>query len=142
MSGRGENMIKKLIGFTEELIAEIDRFSEEENQKSFTDSVRILIEKGLECHKAHLAMECDKVPNILSAMPDDAMPKDDDFLKKIEDLEKEVKRLSWWTSDDNTHRMTVLEEAVAEIEKRLNVVVGVSKHFKGHLDNRSIHLQD
>jgi hypothetical protein len=125
-------MIKKLIGFTEELIAEIDKFSAAENQKSFTDSVRILIEKGLECHKSEFS------DDDISNMPE----QNDDLIKKIEDLEKEVKRLSWWTSDDNTHRMTVLEGTVAEIEKRLNVVVGVSKHFKGHLDNRSIHLQD
>ena len=129
-------MKKKLIGFTEELVAEIEAFSAEKNHnKSFTDSVRTLIEFGLK----YVDEKYIEKPQPETA--EDSGDKED-LITHVKNLEREVKKLSWWTSDDNTSRMGDLEVEVKDLTKKLNVIIAASKHFKGHLKDRSIHLQD
>jgi hypothetical protein len=119
-------MKKKLIGFDEELVTTIDKYAEKTN-KTFTEAVRQLILLGL---------------NTLETTEEEQEEQDIDIIKKVKDLEKKIADMSWWDSDDIQSRLGNLELSVAEIEKKLNVVVGASKHFKGHLNNREIHLQD
>ena len=64
---------------------------------------------------------------------------DDDRINKIEE---QVEKLSWWTSDDNTSRMGNIELKLEELEKNINVLTKVSKLFKAHIATNDIHLQD
>ena len=89
-------MQKKLIGFDEELIKQIEDYS---GDKTFTEAVRSLVVLGLE-----------------SIIPPEQEQEQGDAI----DLITRVKNL----------------------EEKVNILVSVSKNFKGHLDNREIHLQD
>jgi len=87
-------MQKKLIGFDEELIKQIEDYS---GDKTFTEAVRSLVVLGLE-----------------SIIPPEQEQGDAiDLITRVKNLEEKV-----------------------------NILVSVSKNFKGHLDNREIHLQD
>lgn len=61
------------------------------------------------------------------------------LIDKVANLEKNY---SWFQADDTQSKVGNLEHQVAELEKKINVLTSVSKLFKGHLKDRSIHLQD
>lgn len=115
-------MEKKLIAFTDEQLEKINEYSEK-YKKTFTESVRRLIEYALK----NLIDDEESVS---------------DISERILAVEEEVKKLSWWTSDDNTSRMGNLEVEIEEMKKNINVLTAAMKLFKGHLKDRSIHLQD
>lgn len=119
-------MEKKLISFTEEQMEQINKYSEMYS-KTFTESVRILVDEGLK-------QILDNGESITLVY--------DGVAEKIAEMEGEIKKLSWWTCDDNTSRLGNMEVRLEEIQKQLNVVLAASKLFKGHLKDRSIHLQD
>ena len=116
---------KKLIQFTEEQLEKIQEHSDK-YKKTFTESVRILINNALK--QLDQPEEEESVPDIV-----------DDRLAALEEA---VEKLSWWTSDDNTSRLGNLETHVSEMQKSVNVLTAAMKLFKGHLKDRSIHLQD
>lgn len=98
-------MEKKLIAFDDELFGRINEFSER-YKKTFTESVRILIQLGLKTHYNG----------------------SEQFTNSM-DLEiKKIKK-----------ELDILTE---NIEKKINILSAASKLFKGHVENRSIHLQD
>lgn len=116
---------KKLIAFDDEQIEKINEFSEK-FKKSFTESVRILVDSGLK-----------------SYAPEDSITiVHDGLAEKLAELEEKIEKLSWWTSDDNTSRMGNIETELEEMNKHINVLTAASKLFRGHISNRSIHLQD
>jgi uncharacterized protein HemX len=104
---------KKLISFTD------DKY-----KKTFTESVRILIDNALKQLNQPEQVDSDGV------------------FERVAALEEEVKKLSWWTCDDNTSRMGNIEVELKNMQKSINVLTAASKLFKGHLKDRSIHLQD
>lgn len=97
-------MQKKLIGFDEELIKQIEDYS---GDKSFTEAVRSLVILGLESIVSSPEQE----------QGDSNSP---DMITRVKNLEQEI----------------------IDLDKKVNIVVSVSKHLKGHLNNREIHLQD
>jgi tetrahydromethanopterin S-methyltransferase subunit G len=126
-------MQKKLIGFNETLLEKIEKYSQEK-EITFTEAVRQLIELGLK------AEEPIDVPDEVRS--EGEMP---DIETRIADLEKKIIDFSWWNADDFQSRLGNAELAIKElqeIEKKVNILVGVSKNFKGHIENREIHLQD
>jgi hypothetical protein len=119
---------KKLISFTDDQMAKIGEYSDK-YKKTFTESVRRLIDNGLK--QAFGEPETESVTFV-----------SDGIAEKLQELEEEVKKLSWWTTDDNTSRLGNLETHVGEMQKSLNVLTAAMKLFKMHLKNREIHLQD
>ena len=117
-------MEKKLISFTDEQLEKIKEHSDK-YKKTFTESVRILIDNAL---KQMDQPEVESIPDVV-----------DDRLAALEEA---VEKLSWWTSDDNTSRLGNLETHVSEMQKSVNVLTAAMKLFKKHLSDRSIHLQD
>ena len=115
-------MQKKLISFEDVLLERINEFSEN-YKKSFTEAVRVLIQLGLKTYYNE----------------DESLDGLDIKVKAIED---KMKEMSWWSADEGSSKLHNLEVAVAEIEKKINVLSAASKLFKAHISNRSIHLQD
>ena len=115
-------MEKKLISFTDEQLEKIKEHSDK-YKKTFTESVRILIDIGLR-----------------EAFDESDIP--DEVSERLKALEESVEKLSWWTSDDNTSRLGNLEFQVGEMQKSINVLTAAMKLFKKHVKDRSIHLQD
>jgi len=113
--------MQKLINFTDEQIEQIEEYSNKFNT-NFTESVRRLIELGLKAQQ--------KITE---------NGEEEDLLQK---LHEKVEKLSWWTSDDNTSKLTNLESTMNDVIKKVNILTSLSKKFKGHLDDRDIHLQD
>jgi len=111
---------KKLIGFDNNLLEKIESFATE-NDMTFTNAVRTLIQKGLGIN------------------PNDLDKTDSEVLNELID---KVDKLSWWTTDDNTSRLHNIEVAVEDMEKKINVLTAASKLFKKHLSDNDIHLQD
>lgn len=135
-------MEKKLIAFTEDLLEKIGKFSQA-HDISFTEAVRKLIELGLAQDTS--APESITFYDSLSKKIDELEKKfnlPERIMEKMKFLEKEIEKLSWWTCDDNTSRLGNLEVAHEELLKQLTVLTAASKLFKGHLKDRSIHLQD
>lgn len=116
---------KKLIGFDEDLMQEVEKY-QGEIRESFTGAVRKLIEAGLNAVYASEDTSQESEPNT----PD--MATIDSIERRIAQLEKDF---SWWTADDT-------QSKVSDLENKLNVLTKVSKYFKEHLNNREIHLQD
>jgi hypothetical protein len=117
-------MEKKLIGFTDELIERINAYANS-NNTNFTDAVRSLVELALNSNLEEITNEAGEP-----------------FQAQLNELKEKVEKLSWWTTDDNTSRLGNLEVEVKEMDKKLNIVVAISKKLKGHLNNTEIHLQD
>ncbi len=120
-------MEKKLISFTDEQFEGINNYAEK-YKKTFTEAVRQLVDTGLK--------------SVFEEEPQSITIVSDGMMEKLAELEEEVKKLSWWTSDDNTSRLGNLETHVSEIQKSINVLTAAMKLFKGHIKDRSIHLQD
>jgi hypothetical protein len=118
-------MEKKLIAFSEEMIKDINDWSERYS-KTFTEAVRKLVDIGLKSKDSELD-EYEVKSNIV---------------ERVIALEKEVKQLSWWTADDNTSNLHNLGVTQEEMQKHINVLTAASKLFKKHIANREIHLQD
>jgi len=116
-------LTKKLIGFDDELLEKIQKYSEK-NKVTFTEAVRELINLGL---------------NGLDSIADEGETDLSDITKRIDKLEKDM---SWWNADDNESKVGNLQVQVNEMEKKLNTIVAIAKKLKGHLENREIHLQD
>lgn len=129
-------MQKKLIGFNETLLERIEEYSKKSG-KNFTDSIRKLVTLGLNSLDVPEVGEPDsETPNV-------------DISSLIERLEKLEKDMSWWNADENESKVgnlrldhDNLRKEFDDAAKKLNIVVAVSKKFKGHLENREIHLQD
>lgn len=117
---------KKLIAFTDEQLELIGEYSDK-YKKTFTEAVRILIDNAL---KQEFSNE-ESVTVVY-----------DGVAEKLEELEGEIKKLSWWTCDDNTSRLGNMEVDLENMQKQINVLTAAMKLFKGHLKDRSIHLQD
>lgn len=118
---------KKLIAFTDEQLELIGQHSDK-YKKTFTESVRILIDNAL---KQAFGDESEPEVVVIS-----------DVAERLLALEDGVEKLSWWTSDDNTSRLGNLETHVSEMQKSINVLTAAMKLFKKHLKDREIHLQD
>lgn len=121
-------MQKKLIGFNETLLGKVEEYSQK-NEITFTEAVRQLIEIGL-----------GEQTDVEQGEPDAP-----DLASRVTDLEEKIKQFSWWDADDMQSRLGNAEleiKKIPDIEKKVNVLVGVSKKFKGHLNDREIHLQD
>lgn len=115
------SMTKKLIGFPDELVVQIEQYGESKGL-SFTEAVRSLIILGL---------------------PQDQDQGDaPDFASRISQLEEKIDQMSWWTGDDNMSRMHNAEVKLDELEKKVNTVVAIAKRLKQHIEDREIHLQD
>lgn len=134
-------MIKKLIGFSETLLENVEKYATE-NEKTFSDAVRSLIQMGLNNSNTDNVTEDSETPSRL-----------DNTSNQVEELTRKVDKLTddsgWFKADDTQSRLgnaelniKTLSEMVEEMGKKLNVVVASSKFFKKHIDNRSIHLQD
>lgn len=115
---------KKLINFTDEQLDGINNYAEK-YKKTFTEAVRLLIDASLK------EASDESVTNV-----------SDSVAEKLSELEEEVKKLSWWTCDDNTSRLGNLETHVSEMQKSINVLTAAMKLFKKHVKDREIHLQD
>lgn len=113
--------MQKLINFTDEQIKQIEEFSSKFSI-NFTESVRRLIELGLKAQEK--ITENGEKENLL------------------QELQEKIEKLSWWTCDDNTSKLTDLESTMNDVIKKVNILTALSKKFKGHLEDRSIHLQD
>jgi len=118
-------MKKKLIGFDDELIEKIEKYGDSK-KLTFTDAVRQLIITALD------GVSTETTTYIADNKIDEI----------IEEIAKMKKSAQWFQADDTQHKISVLESAVNKLESTINTLVGVSKHFKGHLENREIHLQD
>jgi sorbitol-specific phosphotransferase system component IIA len=118
---------KKLISFTDEQLEGINNYAES-YKKTFTEAVRLLLNLGL---KQQFGEETETITFV-----------SDGITEKLEELEGEIKKLSWWTSDDNTSRLGNLETHVDEMQKSVTVLTAAMKLFKKHVKDRSIHLQD
>ena len=116
---------KKLIAFSDEQLELIEKFSDK-YKKTFTEAVRVLIDNALK----------DAFGEDIATITDDSIA------KKLAELEGEVKKLSWWTCDDNTSRLGNMEIELEKMQKQINILTAASKLFKGHVKDRSIHLQD
>lgn len=114
-------MQKKLIGFEDSLFESVNEYAEKYGIPTFTEAIRRLIEIGLK-HK-------DEHPTT-------------DTEEQIKNLTEKVEKLSWWTTDDNTSRLGNLEFELGELTKKVNILIKTSQLFRGHINNREIHLQD
>ncbi len=126
-------LMKKLIDFTDEQIDKITKYAEEKSM-SFTQAVRVLVEIGLDP-----VTDINETPS----------PETTDISALTERIEKLEKDREWWNTDDIQSRVGNLETADKEnvkvfedLDKRINVLTKVSKLFKAHIKDRSIHLQD
>ncbi len=129
-------MKKKLIGFSDELIEQIEEYSSNK-EITFTEAVRILVEKGMSpttedpqtTPEGGLPTEMDRVLNDLRNLTDQVIK-----------LEENTKH--WWNTDETESKIGNLEVTVKDMEKKINVLTKVSKLFKSHIKDREIHLQD
>ncbi len=129
-------MKKKLIGFSDELIEQIEEYSSNK-EITFTEAVRILVEKGMSpttedpqtTPEGGLPTEMDRVLNDLR-----------NLTEQVIKLEENTKH--WWNTDETESKIGNLEVTVKDMEKKINVLTKVSKLFKGHIKDREIHLQD
>jgi predicted RNA binding protein with dsRBD fold (UPF0201 family) len=119
-------MPKKLINFEDSQIEAIDQWATQ-YKKSFSEAVRLLVEYGIEAH-------------VFSETKTET--ETDDIKIRINKIEEQVEKLSWWTSDDNTSRMGNIELKLEELEKHINILTKISKLFKAHIATNDIHLQD
>lgn len=120
-------LTKKLIGFDEDLLEKLQKYSKE-NNLSFTVAVRVLLEGALD------------QDNVEEGEPDTAdIATINQIEKRLDKLEKDM---SWWNADENESKVGNLKVQVDEMEKKLNMVVAIAKKLKGHMENREIHLQD
>lgn len=103
-------MQKKLIGFDEELITQIENYS---GDKTFTEAVRSLVMLGLK--------------SITPPEQEQGDSNSPDMSSRVRNLEQEI---------------IDLDKEIIDLDKKVNIVIAVSKNFKGHLNNREIHLQD
>lgn len=128
-------MKKKLIGFPQILLDRIDVYAERE-KIDFTKAVRSLIEAGLN------STNTDNVEEV-------GEPDGPDLITLAKEIEKLKENSGWFQADDTQHKLNnmgvelnELKTTVEEIEKRVNVAIASAKIFKGHISNRSLHMQD
>lgn len=133
------SMVKKLIGFDEELEKNINEYTEK-NQKTFTDAVRELITLGLNSFNVKDNQNNDIDSTVLKQ----------EIEVIIERINKIEENTGWFKADDTQSRLGNIENSIKnieekinnEIEKKINVIIASSKLFKKHVDNRDIHLTD
>jgi hypothetical protein len=134
-------LTKKLIGFDEDLLNKVQKYSEKK-KITFTDGVRSLIEMGL----ASLDQDIPEINvpflNGNEGVPDMNEPKNTELSSLNEKLEKLKEEMSFWNADEAESKIGNLQVQVNEMEKKLNTVVAIAKKLKGHTENREIHLQD
>lgn len=130
-------LTKKLIGFDQELLEKIEKYSKKEDV-TFTEAVRKLIEFGLN----PVEVKTEDEPIIDKTTVDIIKKYIEKAQNSEERLDKLEKDMSWWNADDNESKVGNLQVQVNEMEKKLNMVVAIAKKLKGHLENRDIHLQD
>ena len=127
----GGMMNKKLIGFDEKLLEKVEKYSKKQ-EITFTNAVRQLIELGYASSAIHRE-DTDNVQGESDSV---------DLITVVKRLEKLEKDRDWWNTDDIQSRIGNLELEQKNQEKKINVLTRTAKLFKGHLNNREIHLQD
>lgn len=133
-------MKKKLIGFDDELLDKIEVYAGKRGL-TFTEAVRNLIEIGISTQDTDTEeQKGDSVdfPSLVNTV----VKMQGEHFNLIKQVAKLNKDMAWWNADENTSRTGNLEIKHVEMEKKMNVLTKVSKLFKAHLNDRSIHLQD
>ncbi len=122
---------KKIIQLSDELIAIVNDYTKKNNLSSFSEAIRLMIS------------------NINAPVPEaDEMVTVNipDLEERIQEIEKNYKYFQADETQSTIGNMNVkLNDSVKkleEMEKKVNILTSVSKMFKGHLENRDIHLQD
>ena len=122
---------KKIIQLSDELIAIVNDYAKKNNLSSFSEAIRLMIS------------------NINAPVPEaDEMVTVNipDLEERIQEIEKNYKYFQADETQSTIGNMNVkLNDSVKkleEMEKKVNILTSVSKMFKGHLENRDIHLQD
>jgi tetrahydromethanopterin S-methyltransferase subunit G len=122
---------KKIIQLSDELIGIVNDYTAKNNLSSFSEAIRLMIS------------------NINAPVPEASPSDTDEFLaleERVQEIEKNYKYFQADETQSTIGNMNVkLNDSVKkleEMEKKVNILTSVSKMFKGHLENRDIHLQD
>lgn len=122
---------KKIIGLSDELIEKVNEYSDKYNLGSFAAAVRQMIENA-DMNKAENE-EVEK--NVL-----------EELTEKVNWLMKNYK---YFQADETLSTIGNMDLALKEtqtkleeVDKKVNILTSVSKMFKGHIQNRDLHMQD
>ena len=123
-------MKKKLIGFGLALEDRINYYANQ-NDMDFTKAVRSLVEIGLN-HEGVAITDDIEEETIINDVNLTVLQ------QEVEQLKKDT---GWFKADDSQSRIGNIELNIAQLEKKISVLISSSKLFKKHIDNDDIHLR-
>lgn len=133
---------KKIIQLSDELIAIVNDYTTKNNLSSFSEAIRLMISNINE----PVSEDSPSPSNDMEAVLDELEKAFNGLEKKVQEIEKNYKYFQADETQSTIGNMNVkLNDSVKkleEMEKKVNILTSVSKMFKGHLENRDIHLQD
>jgi hypothetical protein len=93
----------------------------------------------------------ERSPNFVEegGLPTEMDRFDNDLRNLSEKVDELMENYKWFQADETQSKLGNAElkvkeisQEIEEIIKKINVLTSVSKLFKGHINNRDIHLQD
>ena len=126
---------KKIIGLSDELIGIVNDYAASNNLSSFSEAIRLMISNI----NAPVPAPEASPSNDMEAVLDELEKAFNGLEKKVQEIEKNYK---YYQADETQSTVGNIELKLKEMEKKVNILTSVSKMFKGHLENRDIHLQD